>query len=194
MTEITKELKEVAKHIADAFLVSKPPISRYWDDNRKSDIFVLQADDCPQTGVKSYATVGLSNHELLLDGKPLDTRVELVGACGSAFPNFDNVLATLAFNVINSNWFCAPGIIFPDVMSMDKSSVTTSDIYFTYPFLWDKKLDSTKLFGKNIAWLLAVPVSKSETEYAQKYGPQELENLFAENDIDIFNLNRQPVI
>ena len=145
MTQISNERKEVARHTAAAFLVEKPPIFHFWDDDHRSDIYVLQAENSPQNGVKSYATIGLSDHTLTLDGKPFGTRVEIVGVCGSAFPNFDNVIATLAFNVINSNWFCAPGIIFPDVLSMYKLSVTMTDIYFAHPFLWDDRLSSTHL-------------------------------------------------
>jgi hypothetical protein len=194
MTQISNERKEVARHTATAFLVEKPPIFHFWDDNHRSDIYVLQAENSPQHGVKSYATIGLSDHTLMLDGKPFDTRAEIVGACGSAFPDFDNVLATLAFNVINSNWFCAPGIIFPDVLSMYKSSVTMTDIYFAHPFIWDDRLSSTYLAGKNIAWLLAVPISKNESTFAQDFGPQELEKLFFEKNVDIYNLNRESVV
>ena len=77
---------------------------------------------------------------------------------------------------------------------MHGSSTTRSDIYFTYPFLWDKGLCSTRLMGKDVAWLLAVPISRSEKEYARDFDPQQLEELFEESNVDIFNLNRQAVV
>ncbi|RCS56458.1 suppressor of fused domain protein [Parvibium lacunae] len=194
MTKISNQQKEVAKHTASAFLVDKPPIFHFWDDDHISDVYVLEAVNSPQHGVTSYATVGLSDHQLMHQGKDFGTRVEIVGACGSKFPDFGNVLATLAFCVINSKWFCAPGIIFPDVIKMYGHSLTMSDIYFTYPFLWDDRLKSARLSERDIAWLLAVPISKEESAFAQEFGSKKLEELFSEKDIDIYNLNRPSVV
>jgi hypothetical protein len=103
-------------------------------------------------------------------------------------------MATLAFCVINSGWFCAPGVIFPDVVSMYKHSDTMSDIYFAYPFLWEERLRSTMIGDRKVAWLLAIPVSKAETEFAQSHGPDKLEDLFVEKGIDIYDLNRASVV
>jgi hypothetical protein len=194
MTSVTNHQKEIAKHTALAFGVEKPPISRFWDDKKENGIFILEAINSPQDGVTSYATIGLSEYPLIFKGKEFGTRVELVGACGSAFPDFANVMATLAFCVINSRWFCAPGIIFPDVVQMYKQSNTMSDIYFAHPFLWEKGLKSKYIGDRKVAWLLAVPISKAESEFAQSNGPAKLEALFVEKDIDIYNLNRASVV
>lgn len=194
MPVVSSQQKVLAAHTALAMGVEKPPIFRYWDENRQNSVCVLEAADRPQDEVTAYATIGLSDHPLMFQGREFDTRVELVGACGSAFPGFANVLATAAFCVINSGWFCAPGIIFPDVVSMYKVSATLSDIYFAHPFLWEEELKSTLIGDRRVAWLLAVPVSKAESAYAQSYGPEQLEARFAEMDIDIYDLNRASVI
>ncbi len=194
MVPVSNQQKDVAKHTAVALGVVEPPVSRYLDANQRSEVFILRAVDRPQDGVTAFATVGLSDHPLIYKGDEFGTRAELVGACGSTFANFDNVLATLAFCVINSHWFCAPGVIFPDVMEMHKASSTMRDIYFAHPFLWDDRLRSTQIGGRTIAWLLAVPVSRSESEFAQRNGPQALEKLFESKEIDIFDLNRPSVV
>ncbi|MFG6892039.1 suppressor of fused domain protein [Burkholderia pseudomallei] len=194
MAAVSSQQKVLAAHIALAMGVERPPIFRYWDENRKSSVCILEAANRPQDGVTAYATIGLSDHPLMLKGREFDARVELVGACGSAFTGFSNVLATAAFCVINSGWFCAPGIIFPNVVSMYKASVTLSDIYFAHPFLWEQEFKSTLIGDLRVAWLLAVPVSKAESAYAQSYGPEQLEARFAERDIDIYDLNRASVI
>jgi hypothetical protein len=191
---VTNQQKELANHTASAMRVEKPPISRYWDENEKSSVYILEAADCPQRGVTSYATIGLSDHPLMFKGKEFDTRVELVGACSSSFAGFANLLSTAAFCVINSGWFCAPGIIFPDIVSIYKSSKTLSDIYFAHPFLWGDRLKSTLIGDRQLAWLLAVPVSKEETAFAQSHGPEQLEALFEERNIDIYDLNRATVV
>jgi hypothetical protein len=103
-------------------------------------------------------------------------------------------LAADVFGNAIGNRFCVPGVIFPDVMEMHKASSTMSDIYFAHPFLWDDRLRSTKIGGSTIAWLLAVPVAKTETSFAKLKGPQALEALFEEKDIDIFDLNRAPIV
>lgn len=194
MTTVTAEQKEIARYTATALGVEKPPIFHFLDDDKRSDVYVIKAVDTPKSGVTSYATAGLSDHPLMRDGKEFGVRVELLGACGSAVPEFDNVLATLAFCVINSGWFCAPGVIFPDVISVYKHSVTMSDVYFTHPFLWEDRLKSVRMGSKTVAWLLAVPISKRESEFAQANGPAKLEALFEERNIDIFNLNRASVV
>lgn len=191
---VTNQQRELASHTASAMRVEKPPISRYWDENEKNSVYILAAADRPQRGVTSYATIGLSDHPLMFKGREFSTRVELVGACGSAFAGFANILSTAAFCVINSEWFCAPGIIFPDIVSMYKASNTLSDIYFAHPFLWDERLKSTVIGDRQVAWLLAVPVSKEETAYAQSYGPERLEALFEEKNVDIYDLNRASVV
>lgn len=194
MTSVTSYQKQVARHTALAFGVEKPPITQYWDDNKHSGIFILEAADSPQSGVKSYATIGLSEHPLIHNGREFSTRVEIVGACGSVFSDFANIIATVAFCIINSRWFCAPGMIFPDVVSMYMKSNTMSDIYFANPFLWEEKFASTSFDGQRVAWLLAVPISKAESKFAQINGPEKLEALLIRKDIDIYDLNRPSVV
>lgn len=194
MPVVSSQQKMLAGHTALAMSAEKPPIFQYWDENRQNSVCILEAANRPQDGITSYATIGLSDHPLMFQGREFDARVELVGACGSAFPGFANVLATAAFCVVNSGWFCAPGIIFPDLVSMYKASVTLSDIYFAHPFLWEEELKSTLIEDRRVAWLLAMPISKAESAYAQSYGPEHLEARFAEMDIDIYDLNRASVI
>lgn len=55
-------------------------------------------------------------------------------------------------------------------------------------------MKTVRFGGQDIAWLLAVPVSKAETEYAQRFGPEKLEKLFEQKNVDIFDLNRRSVV
>ena len=194
MTSVTSYQKQIAKHTALAFGVEKPPITHFWDDNKENGVFILEAQNSPLEGVNSYATIGLSDYPLMFKGKEFGTRVEIVGVCGSVFSDFANIIATTALCVINSGWFCAPGIIFPDVVSMYKQSNTMSDIYFSHPYLWNEKLTSTLINKQKVAWLLAVPISKAESEFAKTHGPEKLEALFSEKDIDIYDLNRSSIV
>lgn len=180
---------------ATALEIERPPIGRFLDANDQGDVFVMTARDCPHVGVNTFATVGLSEHALMTNGADFGTRVEFIAACGTAFSGLDAVISTAAFGVINSKWFCAPGIIFPGVVSMHPGvSKTMSDVYFAYPFLWGMRLNSTTLSGHTVAWLQVVPVSKRETAFALAHGSEKLEQLFERSPFDIFDLNRPSVV
>ena len=48
--------------------------------------------------------------------------------------------------------------------------------------------------NREIAWLLIVPISEQEKNYAIANGWEALEDIFEKADIDIFNLNRKSII
>lgn len=77
---------------------------------------------------------------------------------------------------------------------MHNLSKTMSDVYFTNPFLWEDRFQPLHVNNKVVAWLLAIPISKSETKFATEFGSEKLEKLFSEKDIDIFDLNRASVV
>lgn len=190
----TPHQKLIAKRLSSELASDDKTYTDYWDDNRENSIVLFKAKDSPQRGVDTYSTVGLSGYPLIKDGKEIDVRAEIIGACASNFDAFDNILATAAFCIINSKWFCAPGVIFPDIVSMYKASSTLSDLYFCPPFLWDERLSGLVTEEKSIAWLLAVPISKPEAKFAASFGPAELEKLFVKADLDIYDLNRSSVV
>ncbi|HEV3190067.1 MAG TPA: suppressor of fused domain protein [Polyangiaceae bacterium] len=185
--------RTIAKAAASAF-GGRPNVDRYWDDNHQQSVDVLSCQDAPWAGVTSYATIGLSDTPIVKDGAPLGIRVEFVGACGSQVDTFGRYLATAAFCVMNSGWFVAPGIVFPNVLSMFDASPTMRHVLFLPPFLWNEQLETLVLEKKRVAWLLAVPVSEAELRFAEAKGVGALENVFEEHQIDIFDINRKSVV
>lgn len=185
--------KAIAKSAAAAFGGS-PTVDRYWDDDHRSSIDVVTCKPAPWKGVSSYATIGVSDVSLNVESQGLDVRTEFVGACGDEFKEFANYLSTAAFFVINSGWSVAPGVIFPDIISMYKASPTMKHFLFLPPFLWDEKLKKINSDSICVTWLLAVPISDGEMELARRDGVPALEVLFERAQIDIFNLNRASVI
>lgn len=186
--------KEVARITATSFGIERPPIALFHDDARSSAVCILEARNRPEINLTSYGTIGLADHALIRNGADYGIGVEILGIAKSEYAYFPNILATLAFCVINSKWFCAPGIVFPDAVSMHDESSKMSDIYFTYPFPWSGKFLSTRVVDRTVTWLLAIPISKSETEYLNRYGPQALEKVFDESKINVFDLNREPIV
>jgi hypothetical protein len=193
MSTVSKDNKTIAMTVASAF-GGKPSVQRFWDEPKKNYIDILSCADRPQEGVTSYSTIGLSDAPLYKNGSEYPARVEFVSACGSHFSSFDNALATAAFNIINSNWFCYPGAIFSDVLAMYDISQTMRHFLFVPPFLWEDTLKTITVGSKTVAWLFAVPVSDGEKYFAQEHGADALEDLFEEKQIDIFNLERKSVV
>ena len=193
MAAASPRAKTIARTAAAVF-GTKPEVDRYWADQRVSSVDVLSCLDSPQRGGTSYATIGVSEVALEKDGRELQVRAELVGACYSRFKKFPNVLATAAFLVINSRSFIAPGVIFPGVLSMYYAAVEMKHLLFLPPFLWDERLKASKVEERQIGWLLAIPVSEGEMQLASSRGVPALEELFEARQIDIFDLERPSVV
>lgn len=197
MTEVpSKANREIARREIAAFEAKEKDwrVTCYWDDDHVSSVDVLHARNRPIRSVSSYGTIGLSDTPLVLDGKEYPTRVELVGACLAKFKAYPNVLATAAFYVINSGFFCFPGAILPDVVSMYKASRTLKHVYFGNPFVWGEALSSLDLGTKRVSWLMLVPISDRERTLAESDGPEVLVKLLEEKEVDVFDLDRKSAI
>ncbi|EJO5347061.1 suppressor of fused domain protein [Clostridium botulinum] len=190
---ISKEKKIIAKSAFDAF-GGKPLVVKYWDDKKEHSIDILLCNDRPDDGVTSYSTIGLSSYSIGYKTDNVPLRVEIVGACASGFDCFSNILASCAFNVINTKFKCYPGAIFENVVKFYKPDYFMKHILFSSPFLWEDKLKTLNFEDKKVAWLLAIPISEEEFKYANDKGSDALEELFEEHQIDIFNLNRKSVL
>jgi antitoxin YqcF len=94
-------------------------------------------------------------------------RCELVGACASTYGRLGNVISTHAINIMKDQEFAHAGRIFTGVVVMYYPSLQMRHVMFTEPFLWEEDLKTAYLSGKTVAWLLAVPVSDAELEYAR---------------------------
>ncbi|EEM01991.1 suppressor of fused domain protein [Bacillus pseudomycoides] len=190
---ISNESKIIAKSALKAF-GSNPVVSKYWDDNSISNIDILSTRDRPCEGVTSYSTIGLYMHSIgrSIDEKSL--RVEIVGASATTYNNYTNVLATCAFCVINSKMSIYPGQIFLDVLKFYYPNSEMKHMFFVPPFLWEDQLQTIDFPDKKVAWLLAVPISEKEYLFAQQNGSTKLEDLFEQNEIDIFDIERESVL
>jgi len=179
--------------VATQSFATASTIKAYWDDNRQSSIEILSCPGSPHAGVTSFSTLGLSDHPIPNGRKQLPLRVELVGACGSQFDEFANILASAAFCIINSNWLCHPGAIFPGVVSKHRPDSPMKHLLFVPPFLWDPPLKKLKLADKTVAWLMAIPISDPEYQHAMDQGRDTLEAELEHQNIDFYNLDRPSI-
>lgn len=190
---ISDENKTIAKSALKAF-GGKPIVTRYWDNDNGSFIDILTCLDRPERGVTSYSTIGLFEHSIGYSTNNIPIRIEIVGACGSNFEKYSNILASCAFNIINSNFSCYPGAVFTNVIDFYEENCTMKHIFFTSPFIWGSDLKTIDFEATKVTWLLAVPISEQELQYYNQNGSDALESLFEDNEIDIFDLNRNSVI
>lgn len=168
-----------------------PHVFRYYDDSERIHVDILSSADRPCRGAVSYATIGLSEYDtgLLAGGKRLG--IELLGACDAGEPSFANMLASAAFAVMKSGK-CSYGDIIPDIIARYRNDTEMKHFFLTNPFLWDG-FGTLESEDRLTAWLLAVPVSDSEKDYADENGWEALEDRFVECGIDILDLERKPV-
>ena len=189
---ISNENKIIAKTALHAF-GGKPSVSKYWDENNVSNIDMLTTVNRPFDGVSSYSTIGLSDHsiELTVDETPL--RIEIVGASATDYEQFPNILASCAFCIINSKFSVSHGKVFRDIIKMYYPNTEMKHVLFVSPFLWED-LKTLEFSNKKVAWLLAVPISENEYLFAQEKGTDSLEELFEQEEIDIFDLERESIL
>lgn len=185
--------KKIAEKTANIIAVAnKPKIHIYDDDKKLISIPIMSAQDQPRAGLTTFATIGLSASDNVLRGATLAS-VEFIGVCFSEFEEFPNAIAAAAFSLIRSGWGCAPGIILPGALKIHGCTGMT-DLYFLPPIFWGDSFDAISLEDRLVAWLMAVPITSSEREFAVKNGPLELEKLLEAGKVDIANLERKSVV
>lgn len=163
-------------------------IYTYGDETENHKIRILTCPDPTDEEVRFFSTIGLA--ELA----PENHHTEILGACYSDFEYFGNIISSIAFFIIKDKWKSAEGSVFETLVEMYYPKSEMKHIYFTSPFLWEDKLEAFSVEGISVRFLLAIPISDKELEFLTKNGKEALEDLFEENEIDIFNLNRKSVV
>ncbi|WP_263117503.1 suppressor of fused domain protein [Bacillus subtilis] len=190
---VTQENKIIAKTVLAAF-GGKPKVTKYWDDIKRSNIDILTVVDQPEEGITSYATLGLSDYSIGYEVSDMPLRIEILAAIETESDIFANVLSTCAFNIINSQFSCSPGDIFRDVISMYDEKTEMKHIMFVPPFLWEDNLELLEFGNKKVTWLMALPISEGEFEYARKHGSESLQDLLESEQIDVFDIKRSSIV
>jgi len=192
MGKVSEANRRLARALSDAF-GGEFRVHAYIDDERRNSVDVLSCPDRPQRGVASFGTIGLSDHPIYRDGKEIDVRAELVGACAASFAELPNVLASCAFEVIKARRFAAPGVIFPEAFAQYQRGGALRHVMFVPPFLWED-LKPLRVGKKPVAWLLVVPISEAEMRLAIDEGPARLETLLEQREVDIYDPCRSSVL
>lgn len=191
-TETTSRNKKVAKYIAPV-LGTDPGALRFWDDNRENYLDVLHVNDPLQKGMKFYATIGVSENNVVIKGKEQGFALELLMGGDQKFEQVPNILSTCGFYIVKDKWECRPGNVFERMVEMYYPNNILQHIYFTDPFVWSDKLQPLQMEDIQIVWLLAVPISDKELQYKLEHGDDAFDQLLFEKKVDVFDLNRKSV-
>ncbi|MEV0718979.1 suppressor of fused domain protein [Asanoa sp. NPDC050611] len=159
-----------------------------------SHIDLLLAEDSPDDGLTSVATIGLSDRAVTGTVRP-PLGCEVVGCAPSDVLTFANAVAAIAFYVINDRWECRPGAVFPGCVGAYVQGTTVPHLLLVPPFLWATDFPSRTYTDKTVAWLLAVPITERERLFVeQRQDSAELEKTFEAVQIDLFDLHRPSVL
>lgn len=170
----------------------KPSVFRYWDENNEKYVDILSSINRPSEGIITCATIGLSNHDIGMVSDNKELRIEILGACDVNEELFPNMLSTIAFEIMDRR-SCGYGHIILDIFEQYMENCEMKHVYLMNPFLWNG-FDTIDFSNRKVAWLLIVPISKAEKEYAIEFGGDSLETKFEEADIDIFDLHRESIL
>ena len=169
-----------------------PKVNRFWNNSNTKKIDILKCEDVPQDGIQSCATIGLNNIDIGMSNSNSPLRVEILGASDMKNVKFENIIASVALDIMEQGC-CFPGHIIPNIIEQYIDDSEMKHVLLTDPFLWEGA-KSFLLDDVYIAWLMVVPISEKEYVYASENGVDELGKVFEENEIDIYNIWRKSVI
>lgn len=166
-------------------------VVRFGDDKQENDVFIVSGIDRPVKGVSSQSSIGLTHK--VKNSLPQDIKIEIVAASATETPNIDNLVASCVFESIKNELKLVYGACIPNIIEQYKISNTMKHATFVSPFLWED-LNTVEVDGEKIYFLMLLPISDAEKVYLEEKGIEALENLFHENQIDIFNINPPSVL
>ena len=184
--------RAVAAWVAEV-VGGQPASRRYTGEKAGQQVSIARFNDRPQKGVTTYATLGLSDTRVPRRVEP-PLGTEILGVCDTAATDFPKILGVIAFRAQTDGRSCEPDEIFDNVVPSGMS-VTLRHAILVPQFLWDDDaFDSRVIDYKTVAWLLAVPITDAERQYAFDHGPDELQTIFEEVQIDIFDPRRPSAV
>jgi len=154
--------------------------------------FVPQADE-----KRIYATVGLSAQampaRLPTPNDAFEPRAELfIYADLETNSLIELLTALVVYPFENQTFLWTRQTILGKSPVTDHSKMTS--VYITSPYFEEESFHSLHINDHHIQMLWIVPIYESEREYKIKYGWQALEELFEEKELDIWSLQRDPLV
>jgi hypothetical protein len=191
MSAIPESGKFVARSAAAAF-GGTARVDRYYDEDESHSVDLLTCVDRPMPGFTTYSTVSLHTVPNMLDDS--DVRIEMAGVAANQVAEFPNMLASAAFRVVIDGWLCAPGVVFPSLVTEQRLSSSLEHVLWVPPFPWEQLGSVDPDGGPIVHWLLAVPISEAERRFLVDRGYEHLEALMADRETEYFDLGRSSIL
>jgi hypothetical protein len=83
--------------------------------------------------------------------------------------------------------------VYPNIVKEYYENTEMEHIYFTTPFLWDN-LHNIIFEREIVTWLLAIPISNNEFKVREEKGSELFEELFEENQANVFDIRRKSIL
>lgn len=181
--------KKIAQHALE-FIGGTPEIFSYHNADETISVDIMTCAD-ENFSITTLSTIGLSNVDIgkEIDGKPL--RVELLMLGDSHEEIFENILASVAFQ-IKENQYCDFGLVIENVIKPYVSDTTVNHILLMQPVFWEK-YSPCVLDGNIVAWLLAIPISEDERNYIAQNGVDKFDVFLEKSNVDLIDLRRNSV-
>ena len=191
----TSENRAIFQTILDVFgdAGERCTTQAYWDEPREHWIDIVTCPNSPVEGVRSHATIALSDFSIGKKVGNIPLGVEIVGACYDRYPDFAGILSSCAFNIIIEEAACFPGAVYTGMIEPYYPESLMKHILFVPSFGWRKEFQTLDFPTKKAAWLMAVPISEEEFQFAREKGVEALETLFEEKRIDVYDLERPSI-
>jgi hypothetical protein len=170
-------------------------IARGWfDETRIHGIQVVNFENQPESGVNTYATLGLSDHIIELSGSKFIRQELLISANDTTSSDaVAGLVLSLAEHVVRRGSALLRGeVIGPGVPVVAGSTLTA--IYVTDPSPFEKSLTefSSELPATVFAYL--IPITKAEARLVSDMGWRWFEDQLEQQNPDIWDLVRSETI
>lgn len=189
---VTETQRAAARSVAATLGVERPSFGRYLDEGEGASIDIVTCVDRPEEGLATASTIGLHLFPNALDGESVP--VELLAVTHADVDWLPNLVSTAAFYVMKQGWLAAPGVVFPDVVREYDPDTTVPHLMWFPPFIWPELGTVDLGDGARAHWLMGVPITESERAFLLEHGFDRLEQLFLDNQVAYFDVNRQGLV
>ena len=189
---VTESQRAAARTVMATMGVERPQFGRYADEGGGVSLDVATCLNRPEEGLAVASTIGLHLFPNELDDRPVP--VELLVVTQAHVDWLPNLVSTAAFYVMKQGWLAGPGVVFPDVVREYDPNTKVPHLMWFPPFIWPE-LGAVDLGeGMRAHWLMGIPITEAERAFLHEEGFYRLEQLFTDEQVAYFDVNRASLV
>ena len=174
------------------FVGGDASVFAYYNSNKSKSIDIMTSTNTMFTKVDVYSTIGLSETDIGLKAGGRNLGVELIGVGDKGDEITANIVATVAFDIMDEK-DCFWGKVFPNVVSEYDITYDSKHVVLLTPVFW-QDYQQFEDDEKVVAWLLVVPISDAEKSFIEKRGINAFEDILARQGTDITDRKRKSFV